>query len=212
MGRRISQRPRLVDLPADAPRPTLGRPRSEAVDAAILKAAVDLLDRCGYQAMTVDDIAARAGVGKQTIYRRWPSKATVVLEALTRRTAAEVPSPDTGSVKEDVQSLLRNAFSVLRSGRHRLVRLLMAEAQLNEGFAEAFRDRFIARRRDALINLIQRGIDRGELPIGTDPQFMVDMLYGAMWYRLLNRHAPIDDAFAEDLAAFVIGRSSLPGG
>jgi AcrR family transcriptional regulator len=188
----------------------LGRPRSQAVDAAILEAAVTLLDERGYGAMTVDDIAARAGVGKQTIYRRWPSKAAVVLEALTTRTAAEVAAPDTGSVQEDVQSLLRNAFAVLRSGRQKVVLSLMAEAQLSEEFAVAFREQFIARRRKALTDLIQRGIERGQLEADVDVEFLADMIYGPMWYRLLNRHAPLDDAFADRLSAFVLGGATNP--
>jgi AcrR family transcriptional regulator len=158
--------------------------------------------------MTVDDIAARAGVGKQTIYRRWPSKAAVVLEALTARTSIEVPAPDTGSVLRDVQSFLRGAFAVLRAGRQKVVLSLMAEAQLSEEFAAAFREQFISRRRKALTDLIQRGVERGELRKELEVEFLADMIYGPMWYRLLNRHAPIDDKFADQLANFVIGRVS----
>jgi AcrR family transcriptional regulator len=187
--------------------PTMGRPRSEDADAAILQAAVKLLDERGYHAMTVDDIASVAGVGKQTIYRRWQSKAAVVLEALTARTAAEVATPDTGSVQEDVRTLLRSAFRVLRVGRQKVVVTLMAEAQLNDDFAEAFRERFIARRRKALTDLIVRGIQRGEMEPGTDAEFVADMIYGPMWYRLLNRHAPIDDQFADQLSAYVFSRT-----
>jgi len=187
--------------------PTRGRPRSEGADAVILQAAVKLLDERGYHAMTVDDIASVAGVGKQTIYRRWQSKAAVVLEALTARTAAEVVTPDTGSVQEDVRVLLRSAFRVLRVGRQKVLVTLMAEAQLNDDFADAFRERFIARRRKALTDLILRGIQRGEMGPGTDAEFVADLIYGPMWYRLLNRHAPIDDNFADQLAAYVFSRS-----
>ncbi len=186
---------------------TMGRPRREDADAAILQAAVKLLDERGYHEMTVDDIASVAGVGKQTIYRRWQSKAAVVLEALTARTAEEVAAPDTGSVQEDVRTLLRSAFHVLRVGRQKVVVTLMAEAQLNDDFGDAFRERFIARRRKALTDLIRRGIQRGEMEPGTDAEFVADLIYGPMWYRLLNRHAPIDDNFADQLAAYVFSRS-----
>ncbi len=185
----------------------MGRPRREDADAAILQAAVKLLDERGYHEMTVDDIASVAGVGKQTIYRRWQSKAAVVLEALTARTAEEVAAPDTGSVQEDVRTLLRSAFHVLRVGRQKVVVTLMAEAQLNDDFGDAFRERFIARRRKALTDLIRRGIQRGEMEPGTDAEFVADLIYGPMWYRLLNRHAPIDDNFADQLAAYVFSRS-----
>lgn len=191
----------------NAPPSVRGRPRSEAADSAILEAAVALLDECGYGPMTVDDIAARANVGKQTIYRRWPSKAAVVLEALTRRTAGEVIAPDTGSVREDVRTLLRSAFAVLRSGRQSVVVSLMAEAQGSEEFATAFREMFIAPRRAVLADLIQRGVRRGELDASLDVEFMIDLIYGPMWYRLLNRHAPIDDAFADQLSSCIVPRT-----
>jgi AcrR family transcriptional regulator len=187
--------------------PTRGRPRSEGADATILQAALALLDERGYHAMTVDDIASEAGVGKQTIYRRWQSKAAVVLEALTARTAAEVVTPDTGSVQEDVRVMLRSAFRVLRVGRQKVVVTLMAEAQLNDDFADEFRERFITRRRKALTDLIVRGIQRGEMDPGTDAEFMADMIYGPMWYRLLNRHAPLDDNFADQLSAYIFSKT-----
>jgi AcrR family transcriptional regulator len=186
---------------------SLGRPRSEATDAAILDAASALLEECGYSSMTVDEVAARAGVGKQTLYRRWPSKAAVVLDALSRQAAREVAVPDSGSLHEDVRALLRNAFAVLRMGRARVVASLMAEAQHDEAFAVAFRDIFVAPRRAVLAELLHRGIVRGELGADTDVGFMVDLVYGPMWYRLLNRHAPLDDAFADRLSDAVLAAS-----
>lgn len=181
-----------------------GRPRSKAADTAILKAALALLDTHGYSHMTVADIAARAGVAKQTIYRRWTSKAEVVLAALTTRTAVEVSAPDTGSVHGDLRALLRNSFAVLRSGRERTIRAFMAEAQFSDSFAEAFREQFVAHRRKVLTDLLRRGIGRAELRPDTDLEFLADMIYGPMWYRLLNRHAPLDDAFADALTSFVL--------
>ena len=188
---------------------TLGRPRGEGTDAAILDAAATLLDERCYGAMTVDEIATRAGVGKQTLYRRWPSKAAVVLDALTRRTAREVPVPDTGAVRDDVRALLRGAFAVLRTGRAQVVTSLMAEAQRDEAFASAFREAFVAPRRAVLAELLRRGALRGELDEGADAGFLIDLAYGPMWYRLLNRHAPLDNAFADRLADAMLA-ASLP--
>jgi AcrR family transcriptional regulator len=169
-----------------------------------------LLDERGYRSMTVDDIAALAGVGKQTIYRRWPSKAAIVLDALTMRTAFEIVAPDRGSAREDVRLFLRDAFAALRSGRRKVVVTLMAEAQLDEEFAAAFRERFIAGRRAALIELLARGVRRGELAPDADVEFLADMIHGPIWYRLLNRHAPVDDEFADTSTAFVFARARRP--
>ena len=153
-----------------------------------------------------EGVAARAGVGKQTIYRRWSSKAAVVLDGFTARAETEIAAPDTGSVREDVRLLLSRAFAALRSGRGHVVTVLMAEAQLNQEFASVFRDAFISRRRQVLINLLARGIARGQLRRGTDLELLADLLYGPMWYRLLNRHAVLDDAFAQTLTDAVLGK------
>jgi hypothetical protein len=84
----------------------------------------------------------------------------------------------------------------------------MAEAQLSEEFAVAFREQFIARRREVLIDLLQRRVERGQLGKDIDVEFLADMIYGPMWYRLLNCHGPIDDAFADQLSAFVLARDT----
>ncbi|GHO78590.1 TetR family transcriptional regulator [Ktedonobacter sp. SOSP1-85] len=180
------------------------RRRNKESHEAILQAALDLLERDGYKALTVEAIAALAGVGKQTIYRWWPSKGAVVFEAFAARAALDVPLPDLGTVREDVLAFIENTFRSLNEGMEKTVRSLMAEAQFDAEFGKEFRQTFIEARRKALKTLLERGIQRGELPLDTDLDFLLDMIYGPMWYRLLNQHAPLDAYFARQLMDFVL--------
>ena len=173
-----------------------------------MAAAVGLLREAGYRAATVDAIAHRAGVGKHTIYRWWPTRAAVLLEGLGDDTERELPLPDTGAVVTDVSTLLRAAFRRLATTDvGDVVRTLMAEAQFDPDFAEHFRNGFVARRRAALRRLLERGVERGELAAGLDLDLVIDLIYGAMWYRLLNQHASLDDVFADALSRAVLDPS-----
>lgn len=174
-----------------------GRKRSEASREAILDAALTLLREGGYGALTTDAIAAEAGVGKQTIYRWWSSKADVVLEALSEL-GRVVPVPDTGSLAGDLAQFLASTFRLLRGpkGSAPVLKGLMAEAQVNPEFAPRFAA-FIQSRREVLASIVRRG---GEAAPREAVEALVDMLYGAMWYRLLVGHARLDGRAADELA------------
>jgi AcrR family transcriptional regulator len=154
--------------------------------------------------VSVEAIAGEAGVGKQTIYRWWSGKAEVLLEALADLAEAEIPERDTGSLEGDLRAFLEASFD---TGAHQrltpVLRGLMAEAQRDPRFARAFRQGFIERRRDAARRLLERARRRGELGRSTEPELLVDVLFGALWYRLLVGHAPLDRTFARGLARAV---------
>ncbi len=176
-----------------------GRRRSEQTHQAILSSAIAILHEQGYRALTIEGIAARAGVGKQTIYRWWSSKADIVLEALTAETQQRIPVPDTGKVRDDLELMLRRTFTELVERSGAIVRSLMAEAQLDAAFGQVFRTNFVAHRRAAMLEVLQRGQVRGEISQGSNLELIVDLLYGPMWYRLLNQHAPLDEPFLQQL-------------
>jgi AcrR family transcriptional regulator len=184
-----------------------GRPRSEATRRAIEAAAFDELMERGYAALTIEGIAARAGAGKQTIYRWWRSKADVVLDAMTDLADASVPIPDEGSLPADLLAFLVSSFRQ-RAARPALVGL-MAQAVLDPEFAGAFRERFLFARRAALRGILDRAAVRGEIAQDVDPELLLDVVFGVLWYRLLLEHAPLDDAAARDLAALVV-RAATP--
>lgn len=187
-----------------------GRKRSEESRQAILVAAAQLVGEVGYAGLSIEGIAARSGTGKQTIYRWWPTKADVLLEALATKAELHIPIPDEGDWVADLRAFLAASF---RLGRHPevvdLLRALMAEAQINPAFGERFREGFLLRRRAALGVLVDRAVTRGELPPDLRPGTVADLVFGLIWYRVLATQEPPDDALVDELAS-LLGRTAHP--
>lgn len=183
----------------DTVRPHTGRRRNEAVHQAILAAAMRLLAESDGSPITIDSIARAAGVGKQTIYRWWPSKGAVLLDGLLATADQVVPQPDTGSVRGDLLAVIESTFAGAQGPPAApALRTLVREAARDPHLAELVRD-FTAARRKAVREILVRGVERGELPARTDPDLLVDQFYGLFWYRFLLGHAPLDRAAAEQL-------------
>jgi len=185
----------------DGPRrPHTGRRRNDAAQAAILDATFRLLSGPETEAVTVEAIAAEAGVGRQTIYRWWPSKGAVVADALARHARVVVPERDTGSFTRDLTAFLTDSFAGLENeGLAGRLRQMVAEAQHDEHVARVLAD-FTVIRRAALRALLERGRTAGELAADADLDMLVDMAYGVLYYRLLVGHAPLDEKAARSLA------------
>lgn len=181
-----------------------GRPRSESARRAILAAATELIGAAGYASVTIEAIAHHAGVSKQTIYRWWPTKAAIVLEALNEGASAIAPATDTGSLENDLRVFLRRSVAGADGANTRLLAALMASAQLDDAFAESFRSGFLGRRRQALRQLLQRGRDRDELSPSVDLDFLVELVYAAIWYRILAGHQPLSRRFADQVTDTVL--------
>jgi AcrR family transcriptional regulator len=183
-----------------------GRKRSQASRQAILAAALELVGELGYGGLTIERIAGRSGTGKQTIYRWWPSKADVLLDALATKADLHVPVPDEGSYAADLRAFLAASFAL---GRKRpiveVLRALMAEAQVDAEFGERFRTAFLQRRRDALVIILDRAQARGDLPSGISPGTVCDIVFGTLWYRLLATRQPLDKRLIEELVSALAG-------
>ena len=180
----------------------VGRPRSDEARRAILAASLAELGERGYAAVTVEGIAARAGVGKQTIYRWWPSKADVVLEAAGVEAEARIAVPDRGSLAADLRGFLAATFR--QRAQQRVVVGLMAQALLDADFAEKFREQFLFRRRAALRSVFDRARERGEIGPDEDVELLLDVVFGVLWYRMLIGHAPLTRRAADQLAELVL--------
>ena len=182
-----------------------GRPRDERARRCVLDAVRGHLRQGGLCGMTMEGIARQAGVGKQTLYRWWPSLADVALEALIEEAGETCPIPDTGNLEEDLRTFLRTTFQVVSQHTGPLLRCLMVEAQKNEAFREKFRASFIRARQEALGCLLARHLPPG----ASEPAPLVDMVYGALWYRLLVRHGELDEDLADRIAhaAALLARS-----
>ena len=190
-----------------------GRPRSEKARAAILDAAIELFLTQGLETVSMDEVAERAGVSKATIYRWWPSKETLALDALHHEwgTARREPR-DTGSLRGDLLALLRPWIRRVRARPYgRVVAELIVEAQADPEFAPIYQARFVAPRREPARALLGRAIDRGELRPDTDIELAIDLVHGPLYHRLLHGHARLDDRFARDVVDVVLaGLGAVP--
>jgi AcrR family transcriptional regulator len=193
------------DVTAEPPR--RGRPRSEKARVAILEAAAELLLAQGLSAVSMDAVAERAGVSKATIYRWWPTKETLALDALYNEWAAVQPAArDTGSLRGDLLSLLRPWVRLAASRPYgRVIAALVTEAQTDPAFAAEYRARFVEPRRDQARAVFRRAIERGEIPADIKIEVALDLLYGPIYHRLLHGHAPLNDRFVRDIVDAALG-------
>jgi AcrR family transcriptional regulator len=181
-------------------KPRAGRPRSVESRRAIIQSAMHILQDDGYAALNIEAIAAKAGVSKQTIYRWWPSAAFIVLEALTAdMQPQDALAPDIGSLKGDLLELVRPTVRALSARRGPVFKALIAEAQADPRFAEAFRSSLMAAHRETVRAIVGRAQLRGEAAFDADVELAADLVYGPILYRLLNVHAPLDETFAYGL-------------
>ncbi len=197
-------------LPTPAPR---GRPRSERAHQAILNAANELLEERGFVDLTIDEIAQRAGVSKATIYRRWPTKGTLVFEAFSADFLNRQPRPDTGSLRGDLLASLRAWIRVNKGTvKGRTLVGLIAEVQRDPELADIWRQRFMGPVREQHRTIVEQAIERCEVSPDTDPDVVLDLIYGAAYHRLLQSHLPLSDRFAQDVVDTVVAgmRTSDP--
>ncbi len=187
------------------PAPERGRRRSERAHASIVAATQELLVERGYRQLTIEGVAARAGVGKQTIYRWWPSRAALVLEAYLAGSDALPPPSPQASVEEEVRALIDWLSAVLAQPIGvRVLAGLVADIEHDDDLANGFRRDVVPARRTAMLAALERGRARGEIRADADLGVAVDALHGAVFYRLLLSGAPLDDAFAATVADHVL--------
>ena len=180
--------------------------RSRLAQGAIIAATQALLTERGYGPLTIEAVAARAGVGKQTIYRWWRSKPELVLDAYLSATLDRAPPPpDTGSLRRDVHRLMQSHVTAMAEpGVSKVVAGLIEAAQHDPALADGFRRDVVATRRKIMRDILERGRERGELRPGADLELAVDMLHGPTFYRLLVSGEPLDRAFTRRLTDQVL--------
>ncbi len=179
--------------------------RNEDARLAILRAAADLLVERGFGGVTVEGIAARAGVAKQTIYRWWPSKVDILLDVLVEEADRRLKIPEDGPVVDSLRTYLRVFARFLAKGDAGQVLLaLIGEAQHDAEAATLFHERYLDPRRARERALLKRGIATGELPAGLNPDAMLDALVGPIVYRAMTG-AKIPRPFVDGLVDRVLG-------
>ncbi|GLY84135.1 TetR/AcrR family transcriptional regulator [Actinoallomurus iriomotensis] len=185
--------------------------RSERARQAVLEAADDLLVERGFAGVTIEGIAARAGVAKQTIYRWWSSKVDVLIEAFVDDMAQYLTPPDEGDLEHRLRThLSRSARFLTRTAPGAVFRALAGQAQHDPEVAARFRAECLGPLR-ALDRLpLERAVERGELPPDTDLDFAVDQLVGPLYYRVLVTGHPVPEEFTDALVERFLALTRLP--
>jgi AcrR family transcriptional regulator len=189
-----------------------GRPRSQEADQAILTATVELLADRGLSAMSIEEVAARAGVGKTTIYRRWPSKGLLALDAFVTSFREAQPPNDTGTLRGDLLAALRAwVRAVTQTPMGPMLTSLIAEAQHDPELRGAWRDRVLEPLRVQHRVMLDRAVERGEIPASVDREVVLDLFFGAAEHRLLLGHLPMTDAFIDAVVDVILAGISPAG-
>jgi AcrR family transcriptional regulator len=153
----------------------------------------------------MEEVASRAGVGKATVYRRWPSRGALALDAFMAEFRSQLTPPDTGTLRGDLVAAFRawsRAVTKTRAGR--MLAGLIAETQRDPQLAAAWQERVFEPLRAQHKQLVDRALQRGEIPPGTDADVVLDLIFGAGYHRLLQGHLPITDRFSRQVVDLVM--------
>jgi AcrR family transcriptional regulator len=188
------------------PVPRKGRPPSEMAvsHAAIMDAVYGLLQQKAVGDLTMEEVAKRAKVGKPTLYKWWPTKATLVLAMLCERMSPNLEKPVGLTAEESLRLRVRRLIDAFNGPFGPIVAGLVAEGQSEPAVRQAFFDRWVSPRRSATIADLQRGKDVGELRAETEPELLNDSIFGAIYYRLLLRSGPLTRPFGDELVEQVL--------
>jgi AcrR family transcriptional regulator len=188
-----------------------GRPRDPRYDKTILDATLKILFDKGYAGLTIDGVAARTGVGRPTIYRRWSSKPALVIAALAQSIGLS-PTPDTGSLREDLLAFQREQVTLMNAPQSRRVTAgLVADLVADPELAESYFGDYVAPRRTTVWQALERGIDRGELRPDADFTLIYDLLMGPLFMRSVVRGEPLGPDMAEEIVDLVLAAFGKPG-
>jgi AcrR family transcriptional regulator len=194
-----------LGAPCAPPRP--GRPRDPALDDAILDATMAMFAESGYAGVTIEGVATRAGVGKATVYRRYATRAELVIDAVRTRLCLIHDLTDTGDLRADLLALLQPLVDRLRSADGPVLAALMAERIREPELNAEFERSVVGRKREHVRGLITAAIGRGELPPDTDVELLGESPGAIVWHHALNS-LPLDDGFAERVIDHVLRRSA----
>jgi AcrR family transcriptional regulator len=183
---------------------TRGRQRSTESEEAILTATLQLLKEKPLREITIEAIARKAGVGKMTIYKWWPSKTYVALDAFKKTISKMIVAPDTGDTERDLAELLRSSMSSYSTATGRIFGQFLAECQTDPEFAPLFRERFMKPRREATREILNRAVKRGEIDPKLDQETIIDLIFGPMVFRLMAGHGPLNKTEADAMISILL--------
>jgi AcrR family transcriptional regulator len=176
-----------------------GRPRDADRTAEILRAALDLVGEVGFRQVTIERVAARTGVAKTTIYRRWPNVSVLVTEAFLAQVTAQVPVDETLSAREAFRGSMRALTRVFQGRDGQILSALLGQAQTDETLCQTLLGRWLMPRRQLGLEVVRRGKESGELKADLDENLVIDALFGPLYYRLMMPYAPLSEAYADEV-------------
>ncbi len=183
-------------------------PRVQRSRLVIRRAALEELGEVGYGAFTIESVAARAGVGKSTIYRHWPDKLALIADAFKTFHEEMVPHIESDSPRESVERLIRHVAEIVVDSTFSLCIPALIEGAERDARVREFHHRYSSERRQALIDLIAAGVAAGDFPAHLDPELATLALLGPIFYRRLMSGEPFDPQRAGELVATVLGPPS----
>lgn len=176
-----------------------GRPRNPRTQQRILKAAAELVLEQGFKALSIDAIAGRAGVGRMTIYRRWPNKAAIVMDTFLDRARPSTPFLPAETYIKSVGQQIRAAAKVFRGKDGTLLRTIFAEAQFDPELASAFREKWVIPNRKMALAYFEEGIKNGFLRPDIDLNSMIDLLYAPLYLQLQLGLTALSEAYVDKI-------------
>jgi AcrR family transcriptional regulator len=180
-----------------------GRPRSERARKAVIRSSLALLNRMGFNELSIEAVAAHARVGKATVYRWWPNKAELVIDAFVSAVENELRFPSAGPVLESIHAQMQRWVVIFRSPLGQIVATVIGAGQSEPEILEAFRTHWVEPRRVEARRLLKQAMEKGEIRSDIDPDAALDLLYGPLYLRLLLRHARLDEEFVNTVFEIV---------
>ena len=174
-----------------------GRPRSEKARKAVIRSTLALLKRTGFHELSIEAVAAHAGVGKATVYRWWANKGELVIDAFVSAVEKELRFPSAGPVLQSIHVQMRRWTVIFRSPLGQIVATVIGAGQSEPEILEAFRSHWVEPRRVEARILLREAMKRREIRADLDPDTVLDLLYGPLYIRLLLKHAPLDEEFVD---------------
>jgi AcrR family transcriptional regulator len=181
-----------------------GRPRSEKARTAILKGTLELLKRNGFNDLCIESVAARAGVGKATVYRWWPNKAELVIDAFASAVVKELRFPPAGSVQHAIRSQMKRWAVIFRSPLGQIIANVVGAGQSDPEILHAFQNQWVEPRRTEARKLLRQAMKNREIRSDLDPDTILDIFYGPLYLRLLVKNAPLTENFVDQVFDVVL--------
>lgn len=181
-----------------------GRPRSEEARIAILQSTVELLEEFGFSDLSIESIATHAGVGKATVYRWWPNKAALVVDAFVSMVGEQLRYPSTGSALEAFRRQLERWIPIFNSPLGKVIAAVIGAGQSDPEIIDAFRVHWVEPRRREARELIAQSVKAGELRADIAADTILDLLYGPLYLRLMVRNGPLTLELVDEIFAVVL--------